>query len=227
MRCPRFPTSDFGAAQCISNRKAKLVLTYSRQTPRLRLLGATIASSFNRSNRSSSAFWFASAARADAPAIWLSNPLAVAFADSASEIALPRLASAWFARTFRLATSKSEIVCKWDEQRKIPPSASNSPATPRITNISNTFTYLFQRSASLYSSISPRVSNRPNSSSAISDILRLTEVADFDSEKKVPISLYNLAGALGFTLQSFCLAYLLYHRLKRRHKKTLNKQDNA
>ena len=33
MRCPRFPTSDFGAAQCISNRKAKLVLTYSRQTP--------------------------------------------------------------------------------------------------------------------------------------------------------------------------------------------------
>src|ERR1039458_6352728 len=34
MRCPRFPTSDFGAAQCISNRKAKLVLTYSRQTPR-------------------------------------------------------------------------------------------------------------------------------------------------------------------------------------------------
>src|ERR1017187_645474 len=35
MRCPRFPTSDFGAAQCISNRKAKLVLTYSRQTPRV------------------------------------------------------------------------------------------------------------------------------------------------------------------------------------------------
>ena len=33
MRRPRFPTSDFGAAQCISNRKAKLVLTYSRQTP--------------------------------------------------------------------------------------------------------------------------------------------------------------------------------------------------
>src|ERR1039457_5312386 len=37
MRCPRFPTSDFGAAQCISNRKAKLVLTYSRQTPRRKL----------------------------------------------------------------------------------------------------------------------------------------------------------------------------------------------
>src|ERR1039457_2685235 len=34
MRCPRCPTSEFGAAQCISNRKAKLVLTYSRQTPR-------------------------------------------------------------------------------------------------------------------------------------------------------------------------------------------------
>ena len=42
MRCPRFPTSDFGAAQCISNRKAKLVLTYSRQTPRQTADAATL-----------------------------------------------------------------------------------------------------------------------------------------------------------------------------------------
>src|ERR1035438_8090109 len=42
MRCPRFPTSDFGAAQCISNRKAKLVLTYSRQTPRVWYFGRSL-----------------------------------------------------------------------------------------------------------------------------------------------------------------------------------------
>src|ERR1039457_4093834 len=47
MRCPRFPTSDFGAAQCISNRKAKLVLTYSRQTPRV---GESLSSRMPLSN---------------------------------------------------------------------------------------------------------------------------------------------------------------------------------
>ncbi len=220
----------------------------SRCWSRVRLLGATIASSFNRSNRSASAFLFASAARAVASAIrasavdtfatasrdaafadatWASAPFARALASAIWRSKPLAVASAWVARTFRLPTSRSEIVCKWDEQRNIPPSANNSPATPIITNISNTFTYFFQRSASLYSPISPRVSSTPNSSSAISEILRPTEVADFDSEKKVPISLYELAGALGFALQGLCFACLLYHRLNRRHKKTVNSQNNA
>jgi len=47
----------------------------------------------------------------------------------------------------------------------------------------------------------------------------LEEVADFDNEKSVPISLFDLAAGLGFVLQGCGAAYVLYHRRNRGYTK--------
>jgi len=148
------------------------------------------------------------------------------FARNAASAALLAEVFASPASLVRTAISWSAIVWRCLDDRKIPPSPSNSPATPIITSISPNFIHRLPCSA-WYSIMSPTTKTAPNMRSAHSETSRMIKVADFDSEKSVPISASDLAGALGFALQGIGLAYLLYHRLHKRRKETLNRPNKA
>ena len=150
---------------------------------------------------------------------WFCRSLAAVSAREAALAAASAEALAVPATLVRSAISCSAIVWRYVENRKIPPSANSSPATPIITSISNIFTCFFQRSDLAYSPMSPAVRTMPNNSKAISEISRAVDVADLDSAKRVPISMYELCGTLGFMLQGLAFACLLYQRLRKRRKR--------
>ncbi len=120
------------------------------------------------------------------------------------------------------ATSRSEIVCKWLLNTKMPPSAISSPATPMITQISNQ-RFLFLKNgysfflwSARYSPQRPATSKSPNNSNASSDHDRNAAVVDFDNDKSVPIRLFTFIGGFGFVLQGVCLLVLVLIRIRRR-----------
>src|SRR5450755_4650521 len=130
----------------------------------------------------------------------LSNPLAVALADSAS---FPDCS----AFELRRAISRSEMLWRWVESAKIAASDINSPPQPKRTNNSNSFSRWCHQ-GSLYSPQIPITSNTPETNRKISDNSNPTTVSGFDNKRKYPISPYLLLGGLVFAVQGFLICCL-------------------
>jgi len=147
---------------------------------------------------------------------WAESSVLGAFNFASSRLACAASLRATPASLFRLATSDSDIVCKWAENKKMPPSATNSPATPMITIISNFLTCAFHLSDLEYSPTSPITSRTPNANSNASDASSAFVVAGLDSERSVPISPWSVIGALGFVVQGLGFALIAYRHMRNR-----------
>jgi len=202
-------TPDSPVNRCAT--RSICVLDKCREPNVSRSLTRNSASSLFASAAASSA----AAARAFSSAICLSYPLTNALADSALASASARCASAFLdlssaadAFTFSKATSRSAMTCRRLENKKIPPSAKISPATPIITSISNTFSRRFHVGDSEYSPINPMVSNVPNTNRDHSEMSSAVDVVDLDNSR-IPIPTNDPAATLGILMPMIAVLILL------------------
>jgi hypothetical protein len=164
------------------------------------------------------------------------------FAIAVYNLAVSNRATA--ASLFNLETSTSFIICNRLPHKKIPPSAISSPATPKTTknaqnplcflkneavacgrrfsnSSKNLFVFLdigdfFASWSALTSPYSPTSSTTPNTNNHASEVSSPATTYDLDNDKNIPISIYDLAGALGFALQGVCILIIFSMRQNRK-----------
>src|ERR1019366_8607937 len=139
-----------------------------------------------------------------------SSLAASASSDATFALRLASVASArdFSAFLFSAAISAPSSVCRRRENKKIPPSQSNSPSTPAITHICQSRKYFFHQSLLAYSPTIPMPSTAPHASSSHSDISRASAVTSLESEN-IPIPYSDLAGAIGIAIPGIVLLVLL------------------
>jgi hypothetical protein len=153
---------------------------------------------------------------------WRGNGLSAAVIRlSTSDVSNQYRGDSAIIRSLAWVSSWSEILCSWRDEKKIPPSAINSPATPMITINSNRLYQILclqvRLGSVLLSPISPITRINPKKNNVAFDQSRMSPVAALDNDPNnpsAPIDPLGVAVALMIAIQGIVLAWFLIGRRK-------------